>query len=102
MYMILFEAEPEPSKLEEYLAWAKQLNTLLPSQPGFIRIDRAKSIMTEDKIISVSFWESEEAIDGWASHPEHRQAQAAAKTGLFRSMRITRLKVLSQREVETD
>jgi heme-degrading monooxygenase HmoA len=98
-YVVLFEAVPNPGKEEEYLALAAPLNELLPDQPGFIGIDRARSIMTEHKLLSISFWENEEAIEAWYRHPQHREAQEKAKAGIFKSMRISRLKVLSSRDV---
>jgi heme-degrading monooxygenase HmoA len=100
-YVILFEAVPNPGREEDYLALAAPLNDLLPRQPGFIAIDRSRSIMTEGKIVSISHWESEEAIEAWLQHPLHRETQRKAKAGIFRSMRITRLKLLSSREVPT-
>ena len=100
-YVILFEAVPHPGREEEYLALAGPLNDLLPQQPGFIAIDRSKSIMTAGKIVSVSHWESEEAIEAWFNHPQHREAQQRGKQGIFKSMRITRLQVLSTRDVPT-
>ena len=100
-YVILFEAVPYPGKEEEYLALAEPLNDLLPQQPGFIAIDRAKSIMTPGKIVSISHWESEEAIEAWFNHPQHREVQQRAKQGIFQSMRISRLQELSSRDVPT-
>ncbi len=100
-YVILFEAVPNPGREEDYLALAAPLNDLLPQQPGFIAIDRSRSIMTEGKIVSISHWESEEAIEAWFQHPRHRETQRKAKEGIFQSMRITRLKLLSSREVPT-
>lgn len=100
--MILFEAEPAPGREEEYFQLSKGLFDLLPEQPGFIRIDRARSVLTEGKLLSISFWENEAAIEGWKAHPLHRQAQEAGKRGIFKSMRITRLEVLSERDVPTE
>lgn len=102
MYMVLFEAVPAPGREQEYFAISGPLLEELPRQPGFIRIDRAKSILTENKLLSISFWESEEAIQHWYEHPGHKVAQARGKQGIFQSMRITRLKVLSEREVESE
>lgn len=98
-YVILFEAVPNPGREEEYFAIAAPLNELLPQQPGFISIDRSRSIMTEGKVISISHWESEEAIEAWFNHPQHREAQQKARQGIFKSIRISRLQVLSSRDV---
>lgn len=98
-YVIIFEAEPAPGREEEYFAISRALFDELYRQPGFLRIDRARSVLTEGKLLSISFWESEAAIEAWYHHPQHREAQAAAKRGMFKSMRITRLQVLSERDV---
>jgi len=100
-YMILFEALPHEGRKEDYLNLAGPLGELLPDQPGFIGIERFESIMTPGKLISISFWESEEAIEAWFNQPQHREAQGKARSGIFQSMRITRLKVLSSRDVPT-
>jgi len=98
-YVIIFEAEPNPGREEEYFAISRELFEHLYKQPGFLRIDRARSVMTEGKLLSISFWESEAAIDAWYHHSKHREAQARAKEGIFRTMRITRLHVLAERDV---
>ena len=100
-YVILFEAEPDPARSEEYFELATPLMKEVVHQPGFIRIDRAKSVLNEGKVLSVSFWESEEAIQAWLEHPQHRKAQQAGRQGIFKSMKITRMKVISEREVPT-
>ncbi|NIP72309.1 MAG: antibiotic biosynthesis monooxygenase [Gammaproteobacteria bacterium] len=98
-YAIIFEAEPNPGREEEYFALSRGLFAILYEQPGFLRIDRARSVLTEGKLLSISFWESEAAIEAWARHPQHREAQARGKQGIFKRMRITRLEVLSERDV---
>ncbi|HKI98831.1 MAG TPA: antibiotic biosynthesis monooxygenase family protein [bacterium] len=101
-YVIIFEAEPNPGREEEYFAISKGLFAELYKQPGFIRIDRARSVMTEGKLLSISFWESEAAIEAWYHHPKHREAQVQGKRGIFKRMRITRLQVLAERDVPVD
>ena len=101
-YVILFEAIPNPGREEDYLALATPLNEVVSQQPGFMGIDRSQSIMTPGKLVSISHWESEEAIEAWLAHPQHRAAQQAASQGIFKSIRITRLKVLSSRDVPVE
>jgi heme-degrading monooxygenase HmoA len=101
-YVIIFEAIPNPGREEEYFAISRVLFEELYKQPGFIRIDRARSVLTEGKLLSISFWESEAAIEAWYHHPKHREAQAAGKRGIFQSMRITRLQVLRERDVPVE
>ncbi|MBV8516285.1 MAG: antibiotic biosynthesis monooxygenase [Acidobacteria bacterium] len=47
---------------------------LAPQQPGFLGVESARG--ADGLGITVSYWESEEAIANWRSHAEHRIAQA--------------------------
>lgn len=101
-FMILFEAQPNPGREEEYFEISRGLFDELHRQPGFLRIDRARSVLNEGRLLSISFWESEAAIEAWMAHPRHREAQQLARTGLFKAMRISRLEVLSERDVPVE
>ena len=57
-------------------------------QEGFISIERFQSLVEEGKILSLSFWEDEEAIKKWRNVMEHRVAQKKGKYELFESYRI--------------
>ncbi len=93
-YIIVFEMIPEGDAGEEYLAIATEMNELVKEQEGFIEIDRARSIYHEDRIFSVSRWESQEAIDNWYNNQSHKMAQKMGRERMFRSFRISRVKVL--------
>jgi heme-degrading monooxygenase HmoA len=93
-YMIVFEMIPEGDTGDEYLAIAAEMNELVKEQEGFIEIDRARSIYHEDRIFSVSRWESEEAIDNWYDNHSHKAAQKMGREKMFISFRISRVKVL--------
>ena len=98
-FMILFEAVPNAGREDEYFEISKGLFEILEQQPGFISIDRARSVLSEGKLLSVSFWESEAAIEGWLNHPLQREAQRRGKEGIVRSMRIARMEGLYERGV---
>jgi heme-degrading monooxygenase HmoA len=93
-YMIIFEAIPEGDAGEEYLDIAAEMNELVEKQDGFIEIDRARSVYHEGRLFSVSRWESEEAIDAWYENNSHQAAQKMGRERLFKSFRISRVKVL--------
>ena len=93
-YIIVFEMIPEGDAGEEYLAIATEMNELVIEQEGFIEIDRARSIYHEDRIFSVSRWKSEEAIDNWYDNHSHKAAQKMGREKMFKSFRISRMKVL--------
>jgi heme-degrading monooxygenase HmoA len=60
---------PEHTGYEEM---ANRMVELAGEQPGFLGID---SVREGALGITVSYWSSLEAIDGWRKHAEHREAQ---------------------------
>lgn len=93
-YMIVFEMVPEGDAGQEYLDIAAEMNDLVKDQDGFIEIDRARSLYHEGRIFSVSRWESEEAIEKWYENHSHKTAQKMGRERMFKSFRISRVKVL--------
>lgn len=88
MFAVIFEVMPTVEGREEYLQMAASLRRFLEDRPGFISIERFQSLVDEGKILSLSFWESEEAIRNWRELMEHRAAQQAGRDRLFHSYRI--------------
>ncbi len=54
-----------------YAEAAKRILEIARQQPGFLGYEAARQEMG----ISVSYWESLEAICAWKEHPEHRKVQ---------------------------
>ncbi len=54
-----------------YAEAAKRTLEIARRQPGFLGYEAARL----DIGISVSYWESLEAIQAWKAHPEHRKVQ---------------------------
>ncbi|MEC8831962.1 MAG: antibiotic biosynthesis monooxygenase [Bacteroidota bacterium] len=54
-----------------YAKMAEEMESLARKQPGFLDIESAR----EGVGITVSYWESLEAIANWKAHMDHRQAQ---------------------------
>lgn len=88
MLAVIFEVHPTNEGRDEYLAIATELRAFLEGRDGFISIERFQSLVDEKKILSLSFWRDEAAIETWRNLFEHRQAQAKGKTSLFREYRI--------------
>lgn len=94
MYAVLFEVTPSgESEKEAYLNIAGKLKPMLADIEGFISIERFASLNEEGKVLSLSFWENEEAIEKWRNIIEHRKAQAKGHYELFKSYRIRVAKV---------
>jgi heme-degrading monooxygenase HmoA len=88
MIAVIFEVEPAAGREEDYLAIAAAMRTELEAQPGFVSVERFRSIATPSKLLSLSFWDSEEAVRAWRCHAGHRGAQQAGRGGVFAGYRL--------------
>ena len=55
---------------------------------GFISIERFESLLQPGKILSLSFWRDEEAVEAWRRIGEHRATQTRGRTVLFDDYRL--------------
>lgn len=88
MIAIIFEVEPTEGREDDYLAIAAAMRAELEKQPGFIAVERFRSITNPAKLLSLSFWEDEEAVRNWRCHAGHRGAQQAGRGGVFAGYRL--------------
>ena len=88
MIAVIFEVEPAAGQYDAYLAEAAGLKPLLEKAEGFISVERFQSLTNEGKILSLSFWESEDAVARWRQTAEHRAAQEAGRAGVFAGYRL--------------
>ncbi|HIO92170.1 MAG TPA: antibiotic biosynthesis monooxygenase [Leucothrix mucor] len=88
MIAVIFEVYPSKGKMEEYLEIATGLKAELEKIDGFISIERFSSFAEEGKILSLSFWRDEEAINEWRNLEIHRQAQKKGRTSVFSNYRL--------------
>lgn len=88
MFAVIFEVWPTVDGKEEYLRIASELREFLEGKDGFISIERFQSLTEESKILSLSFWRDEAAIEKWRNLSEHRGAQKRGRNLLFDSYRI--------------
>ena len=88
MIAVIFEFEPNSSKLDTYWDIAKNLATELESVDGFISIERFQSVTNPEKFLSLSIWRDEEAIAKWRTKSSHRKAQSAGRAELFNDYRL--------------
>jgi heme-degrading monooxygenase HmoA len=88
MIAVIFEVFPADGKRETYLNIAAELRPLLDEIDGFISIERFESLSTPGKVLSLSFWRDEEAIQRWRTMEAHRSAQRAGRGGVFANYRL--------------
>jgi heme-degrading monooxygenase HmoA len=88
MIAVIFEVWPKRGHKDDYLAEAKALRALLESIDGFISIERFESLGEPGKILSLSFFENEDAVKAWRNTVEHRKAQVLGRTKFFDNYRL--------------
>ena len=88
MIAVIFEVTPAPGMTQEYLDIAASLRPELEKLDGFISIERFGSLVTEGKILSLSFWRDEDAVKRWRNLEQHRLAQARGRSGVFADYRL--------------
>jgi len=94
MFAVIFEVKPSVEGKEEYLKIASELREFLKNIDGFISIERFQSLTDDNKILSLSFWRDEAAIEKWRNNMEHRAGQKRGRESLFHSYRIRVAEVL--------
>ncbi len=94
MIAVIFEAAPAEGQLLVYLDIAAQLKPELLKIDGFISIERFQSLSEPGKVLSLSFWEDEKAVEQWRNREMHRNAQAAGRETVFKDYRIRVAQVL--------
>ncbi len=94
MFAVIFEVRPTTEGREEYFKIGLELRKFLENREGFISIERFQSLQEENKVLSLSFWSDETAIEKWRNLLEHRSAQKIGRESLFHSYRIRVAQVL--------
>jgi len=88
MIAVIFEVWPKADHKQDYLDTAQGLKARLEAAPGFISIERFESLVESGKILSLSFFESEEAVAAWRNTLEHRKAQVQGRRVYFENYRL--------------
>ena len=88
MIAVIFEVSPKDEQKQDYLDIAAHLRPQLDKIDGFISIERFESLSTPGKILSLSFWRDEKAIEEWRQMEEHRAAQVKGRTAIFKDYRL--------------
>ena len=88
MIAVIFEVLPHAEHHQAYLDTAADLRPLLEQIEGFLSIERFESLSQPGKLLSLSFWRDETAVQQWRTLEVHRQAQAAGRSHLFADYRL--------------
>jgi heme-degrading monooxygenase HmoA len=74
-----------------YSVMAERMVELASQQPGFLGIESVRG--TDGVGITVSYWETEEAIRNWKKHAEHLVAQQSGKQTWYQDYQVRVAKV---------
>src|SRR5215210_539551 len=75
-YAVIFTSTRTPGD-DGYDDMSETMVAMAAQQPGFLGVESARG---EDGLgITVSYWESEEAIANWRGNAEHRVAQSTGR-----------------------
>ena len=101
MIAVIFEANAIPDQQNRYFELAAELKPLLSQVDGFIDIERFQSLITDGKVLSLSWWESEEAVLSWKRNTKHQAAQCEGKKTIFSYYRIRVMSLIREYSSET-
>ncbi|MCY0997038.1 antibiotic biosynthesis monooxygenase [Myxococcus sp. MISCRS1] len=94
MIAVIFEVQLRKEGRQTYLDLAAGLRPLLSQIDGFISIERFQSLSDSSRLLSLSFWRDEAAVEAWRRLEAHRAAQAQGRDGVFLDYRLRVASVL--------
>ena len=94
MYYAVIFTSTRTEVEEGYAEMTMRMVELTKQQPGFIGVESARNEMG----ITVSYWESLEAIKTWKANTEHLFAQEIGKSTWYKNYKVRIAKV--EREYE--
>ena len=94
MIAIIFEVTPKSDKKTDYLELAAEMRPMIDEVEGFISVERFQSLTNPEKLLSISFFEDEVAVDRWRKLAAHRRVQSKGRKEIFVDYRIKVLQVL--------
>lgn len=88
-YFAVIFTSKQSQTIEGYDKMARHMEALAKEQPGFLGLESARNHVG----ITVSYWESLEAIKMWKEHSEHIIAQKYGRSKWYDSYRVRICKV---------
>src|SRR5262249_9602833 len=95
-YAVIFTSLRRTASEDGYAETAARMEELARAQPGFLGIESARG---EDGLgITVSYWESLDAIAAWGRHAEHLLAQQSGREKWYQIYSLRVCSVMQLRE----
>ncbi len=98
-YAVIFTSLRTDADPDGYAVTAARMEALAAQQPGFLGIESARG---EDGVgITVSYWDSLEAVRRWGEHAEHRLAQHLGRARWYETFQLRVCRVEADRLFES-
>lgn len=94
-YAVIFTSRRTGADGEGYESTAAKMLELAARQPGFLGVESARG--PDGLGITVSYWESLDAVHAWGRHAEHLVAQAGGRERWYETYRLRIARVESDR-----
>ncbi len=92
MIAVIFEVWPAEGETGHYLELAAALKGELQSIDGFMSVERFRSLTEPGKLLSLSIWRDEAAVEAWRNNAAHRATQGKGRAeggeGVFADYRL--------------
>jgi len=90
-YAVIFTARRTSKGAAEYAETAARMAQLASEQPGYLGLESARD--ADGLGVTVSYWESLDAVRAWRDQIEHRAAQRRGRADWYAafSLRISRV-----------
>ena len=85
-FAVVFSSQRTADDVEGYSQMADRMFALAADQPGYLGVE---TVYGEDGFgMTVSYWESLDAIHNWRKNAEHKIAQALGKTKWYEKYQL--------------
>jgi len=88
MIVVVFEVTPKEGEHARYLDLAATMRPLVEEIDGFISVERFESLTHPGKLLSLSTFRDEAALDEWRKVIKHRHMQRLGRDELFEGYRL--------------
>lgn len=88
MIAVIFEVELVEGRMDQYLTLAAALRGELETIDGFLSVERFQSMSAPNKMVSLSFFRDEQAVQQWRNTSAHRATQKRGRAGIFTNYRL--------------
>jgi len=86
-YVVIFTSRLRSDAGAAYHAMAEKMELLATTMPGFVRMESFRR--QEDGVgVTLSYWESKEAIGAWKEQAMHLRAQELGKASWYEDYRV--------------